>query len=168
MPACASAGYPRTLPNVLSGEHRRHLASVYFKHVHKQSGRTYYNLLRTMVAADDAEYGATHAALAAVRASVEAALGDRFVVINDFFSYRRHRTRAANPRRCRQVARMSNAPMTRPCGVRVSAVDSSSARLFPSWHQDYEFWLTGGCANLRVNGIPTRAPRVAAALMPPR
>lgn len=118
-PHCAADDYPRTLPNVLTRAQRKHLSNVYFRHVHGRSrpGATYYQLLRSMVKADEQEYEQTRAALAAVRAAVEKAFGDRFVVANDFFSFRGQKT-----------------------------------RLFPAWHQDYEFWLTDSsrCANFNL------------------
>ena len=118
-PRCEADTYPRTLSNVLSDQHRRHLVHTYFKHVHQQRSRqTYYNLLRRLVEADEDEYRTTRDVLASVRERIAQALSPRrFVVINDFFSYR-----------------------------------SADTRLFPQWHQDYEFWLTGSsrCTNFNL------------------
>ena len=109
--ACAANHYPRLLRDVISEPDRKLLAQVYWRRIHGSltSTLTYFNLLRAMVEADEADFGELRAVLARIQQRIAREFGDRFVVVNDFFSYRSAHTR----------------------------------RLFPGWHQDYEFWLTG-------------------------
>lgn len=104
MPGCPCLQYPRSLPSVLSAADRQHLTQLYFAQDHGQSHRRYYHLLHHLGRAkgDDA----TWRILDEVRERIATELGEGFVIINDFYSYR-----------------------------------SASRRLFPTWHQDGEFWL---------------------------
>ena len=110
--ACPANSYPRLLRGVISEPDRQLLANVYWRRVYGKvsSTLTYFNLLRALVEADEADFGELRAVLARIQRRIAREFGDRFVVVNDFFSYRSAQTR----------------------------------RLFPGWHQDYEFWLTGG------------------------
>lgn len=112
--SCTALRYPRRFERVLEPSDRSLLSDLYWRRVHQQRFPiTYFNLLHALVdrATPSAEYEALQAVLARVQRRIKSELGDRFVVINDFFSFR-----------------------------------SADRRLFPGWHQDYEFWLTGGIA----------------------
>jgi len=89
MSDCPALSYPRTLPSVLDAEDLAHLASIYSDNAHRWSGRSYYNLLHYVAATPhDTRSWAVLRKIEARVAREFGGDGTRFVMINDFFSYR--------------------------------------------------------------------------------
>ena len=125
---CPALGYPRALRDVLPPDDRRHLVELHKRlllqdrSVPKATGsqspfRIKYLHLLAYLAGEGRTDERAWRIIQRVADRVKDEFGPRFVILNDFFSYRSY-------------------------GV---------PRMFYSWHQDFDFWLTGDrCTSFNV------------------